>query len=265
MELENATKKEKKTSKTKKSKKEISSEEETDEEEDYKIESESSDSEGTSAGSSETESEGEVIIKKKKETSNKRKRLATPEKTKGKKLKKDTVTQKKDEEREGRKMDTLKQKKEEEKEEKKKEEMMSKEGETNVTDSKINQSIQPMPKETEKIYTQVEGSKTDKKTKKVVPSFDSGKVDFNLHTEDPTNINNRTVQISSGLKMQCKMMSGLQSFTTKINYPDWAALAFIKKIKDDKVFEFNVPLKDAPKIMEGIKLLIKENPRFFDS
>ncbi len=100
---------------------------------------------------------------------------------------------------------------------------------------------------------------------KVAPSFDSGKVDFNLHTEDPTNINNRTVQISSGLKMQCKMMSGLQSFTTKINYPDWAALAFIKKIKDDKVFEFNVPLKDAPKIMEGIKLLIKENPRFFDS
>lgn len=264
MELENATKKEKKTSKTKKSKKEISSEEETDEEEDYKIESESSDSEGTSAGSSETESEGEVIIKKKKETSNKRKRLATPEKTKGKKLKKDNVTQKKDEEREGGKMDTLKQKKEEEKEEKMEAEMMSKEGETNVTDSKI-KSIQPMPKETEKIYTQVEGSKTDKKTKKVVPSFDSGKVDFNLHTEDPTNINNRTVQISSGLKMQCKMMSGLQSFTTKINYPDWAALAFIKKIKDDKVFEFNVPLKDAPKIMEGIKLLIKENPRFFDS
>lgn len=264
MELENATKKEKKTSKTKKSKKEISSEEETDEEEEYKIESESSDSEGTSDGSSETESEGEVIIKKKKETSNKRKRLATPEKTKGKKLKKDNtiVTQKKDEEREGGKMDNLKQKKEEEKEEKMKEEMMSKEGETNVTDSKINQ---PMPKETEKIYTQVVGGKTDKKTKKVAPSFDSGKVDFNLHTEDPTNINNRTVQISSGLKMQCKMMSGLQSFTTKINYPDWAALAFIKKIKDDKVFEFNVPLKDAPKIMEGIKLLIKENPRFFDS
>jgi hypothetical protein len=92
-----------------------------------------------------------------------------------------------------------------------------------------------------------------------------GRVDFNLHTEDPNNIVQKTVQISTGLKLTCKMLAGATMSSGKVTYPDWAALIFQKKIKDDKCFEFNVSLKDAPKLIEGLKYIISENKTFFNS
>ena len=100
---------------------------------------------------------------------------------------------------------------------------------------------------------------------KAMPLFDSGKVDINLHTEDPTNIIPRTVQVSKGLKISCKMISGAQMFSGKITYPDWPGLVIHKKIKDGKVFEFNLNLLDAPKIITALQYIIKENPTFFNS
>ena len=98
----------------------------------------------------------------------------------------------------------------------------------------------------------------------VLPNFESGKVDKNLFSEDPNNIITKTVQINTGLKLSCKMISGVTVSSSKTQYPDWAALIFQKKIKDNKVFEFNVNLKDAPKIIEAIKFIMAENPTFFN-
>ena len=59
------------------------------------------------------------------------------------------------------------------------------------------------------------------------------------------------------------MLAGATLSSGKVTYPDWAALIFQKK--DEKCFEFNLSLKDAPKIVEGLKFLISENKKFFSS
>ena len=71
----------------------------------------------------------------------------------------------------------------------------------------------------------------------VLPNFEFGKVDKNLFSEDPNNIITKTVQINTGLKLSCKMISGVTVSSSKTQYPDWAALIFQKKIKDTICFD----------------------------
>ena len=114
-----------------------------------------------------------------------------------------------------------------------------------------------------------EPEKNEKKGKSkmgpALPNFESGKVDKNLFSEDPNNIIAKTILINTGLKLSCKMISGVAISSNKTQYPDWAALVFQKKIKDNKVFEFNVNLKEAPKIIEAIKYIMAENQTFFNN
>ena len=69
-----------------------------------------------------------------------------------------------------------------------------------------------------------------------LPNFESGKVDKNLFSEDPNDIIAKTILINTGLKLSCKMISGVTISSNKTQYTDWAALVFQKKIKDNKVF-----------------------------
>ena len=233
MEIDNVCEKSsRKTSKdSKKNKEEEENSEESEIESDYEPQhSEESDS-GSSSGE---ESQAEVIAQKKKETSLKRKRSHV-EKEKNKQSGNESERKKK---------------------------KSTKRIKTDV------QPEQPMPEgektfDTPSIAPNDDEKKTDVTTvKKPALSF-GGHVDFNLHTEDPNNIITKTVQISNGLKMTCKMVNGAQVSSGKQSYPDWAALIFQKKIKDDKCFEFNVNLKDAPRIVEGINYMVEQNPKFF--
>lgn len=221
---QNAKKRERETKKVSFQKEEVSS---SDSESDYEPNELEMSNSGSSSGS---ESEAEVIVEKKKKTSNKRKRAQVDEK-----------------EEEPKKMD-------------KKIKKMKKDLETS----------QPMNAEGEKTYEdlkvdekKVENDKKSKKTSPPAILFDTGRVDFNLDTENPNNIITKTVQISTSLKMTCKMVAGAAMSSGRISYPDWAALVFKKKIKDGKCFEFNVSLKDAPRIVEGLKYIIEENKKFF--
>ena len=220
---QDAKKRERETKKVSFQKEDISSSEDNSES-DYEPDEVAMSNSGSSSGS---ESEAEVIVEKKKKTSNKRKRTQVDEKEKidkkNKKMKKDVL-----------------------------------------------ETSQPMNAEGEKTYEDLKvDEKTDekdKKSKKTSPPailFDTGRVDFNLDTENPNNIITKTVQISTSLKMTCKMVAGAAMSSGRISYPDWAALVFKKKIKDGKCFEFNVSLKDAPRIVEGLKYIIDENKKFF--
>ena len=80
--------------------------------------------------------------------------------------------------------------------------------------------------------------------KKLPILFDSGTADFNLDTENPNNIIQKTFQISAGLKMTCKLLAGAKMSSGKVIYPDWAPLIFQNKIKDNKWSELNLSLKD---------------------
>ena len=243
IEQENGQKKGKTSKKSRKSKEEVSETETEASESEY----DTTDVEGTVSGSSSgEESEAEVIVEKKKAASLKRKRSHPP--TKLTQLVADKTDERKendDETKADRKKKshpTKRQKKSDEKE-------------------------QPLAAEGEKTFKDEEGIEVKKiaPTKKSPILFDSGRVDFNLDTENPNNIIQKTVQISTGLKMTCKMLAGATMNSGKVSYPDWAALIFQKKIKDEKCFEFNLSLKDAPKIVEGLKFLIGENKKFFNS
>ena len=223
-----------KTKRETKKEKVVSKEEvSTDSEDDYEPNDAEVSDDGSSSGSESSETEAEeVIIEKKKKTSEKRKRSHADKQRKDdpKKIKK----MKKDKE----------------------------------------EDSQPMPSEGEKTFEGVlqdekkceKEEKEGKKGKKTLTSatmFDAGRVDFNLDTENPNNIIAKTVQISTSLKVACKMVAGAAMSSGRISYPDWAALVFKKKIKDGKCFEFNVSLKDAPRIVEGLKYIIEENKKFF--
>ncbi len=51
--------------------------------------------------------------------------------------------------------------------------------------------------------------------------------------------------------------------TNTMSYSDYAALSFVRKMRDDRAFEFNLPLNLAPAIIEGLQLIMNDNPRFF--
>jgi hypothetical protein len=225
---------EKKTSRKTKKDKEESEEEVSGSESEYgPTESE----ESTSGSSSEEEmSESEKIVEKKKESSLKRKRGAS---SSSKKTAEKSAAEKSKVEAEKVKPPAKKQKKEE-----------------------VPKDL-GCPIEGEKSFKTKEASTTTALSKKPPTNFDVGRVDFNLHTEDPNNIVQKTVQISNSLKLTCKMLAGATVSAGKVTYPDWAALIFQKKVKDDKCFEFNISLRDAPKLIDGLKYIIEENKTFF--
>ena len=250
IEQDNGQKKGKTSKKSRKSKEEVSETETEASETEY----DTTDVKGTVSGSSSgEESEAEVMVQKKKAASLKRKRSHLP--TKLTQLVGVAVSDKTDErpetDDEANRMKADRKKK----------------SHPTKRQKKSDEKEQPLAAEGEKTFNNDEGNEVKKivPTKKSPILFDSGRVDFNLDTENPNNIIQKTVQISTGLKMTCKMLAGATMSSGKVSYPDWAALIFQKKIKDEKCFEFNLPLKDAPKIVEGLKFLISENKKFFNS
>ena len=242
MEVEYDGQKKRKTIKSTKSKEEVSETETETETDEY----EPTDSEGSISGETTgEESEAEVIVQKKKKASLKRKRENSDKKTEVAEQKKTSHNSRK---------------------KSKKDDVVEKKSDGKKSDEK---NEQPLPNEGENEFQLVVDDEVKKTTpsptKKVAVLFDSGMVDFNLDTENPNNIVPKTVKISTGLKLTCKMLAGATMSSGKVTYPDWAALIFQKKIKDEKCFEFNLSLKDAPKIVEGLKFLIGENKKFFNS
>lgn len=121
-------------------------------------------------------------------------------------------------------------------------------------------------------FTKKSTSHTDKKSTKSVkkddtlqkkesPLFNDKNADLNLFLDAPENVIPRKVKLSSNILLSCKMISP-EGKNNTLNF-DYAAMIFHRKIKEDKSFEFNLPLSLAPKIIEGIQFLIKENPNFF--
>jgi hypothetical protein len=54
------------------------------------------------------------------------------------------------------------------------------------------------------------------------------------------------------------------SAASALNF-DYAAIAFIRKTKNDKIFEFNIPLAVLDKLVEALQIIKKDNAKFFNS
>lgn len=94
--------------------------------------------------------------------------------------------------------------------------------------------------------------------------YNDKNVDFNLYNEAPEHIKNVKIKISSNVVMLCRMIEATGNTSQGLTY-DYAAISFVRQSKNGKAYEFNLPLNLAPSIQKGISLLIKSNPKFFES
>ena len=72
----------------------------------------------------------------------------------------------------------------------------------------------------------------------------------------------KKIRIDKFVILQCKMIEGGKG-AGRVGYPDYAALSFLRKTKDDNAFEFNLPLKVAFNLIDALNLIIKDNPKYF--
>jgi hypothetical protein len=104
----------------------------------------------------------------------------------------------------------------------------------------------------------------DKKKTREGPVFNDKNLDYNLYSNDPDNVVSKKIKISNNVIMTCRMIDGSEGRKTAAAYSyDYAALSFLRKTKDEKAFEFNLPLNLAPNIIEALKLIMNDNPKFF--
>jgi hypothetical protein len=121
---------------------------------------------------------------------------------------------------------------------------------------------QPQQGENEKEFDV--NSLSDKKKTREAPVFNDKNLDYNLFQNAPENVISKKIKISSNVIMTCRMIDGSEGRKTASSFmQDYAALSFLRKTKDEKAFEFNLPLNLAPNIMEALKLIMNDNPKFF--
>jgi hypothetical protein len=104
-----------------------------------------------------------------------------------------------------------------------------------------------------------------KKVTREAPVFNDKNLDYNLFSSDPDNVISKKIKIASNVIVTCRMMEGNDGRKTANAYefPPYAALSFLRKTKNEMAFEFNLPLVLAPKIIEALKLMMNDNPKFF--
>lgn len=102
----------------------------------------------------------------------------------------------------------------------------------------------------------------EKKKGREGPVFNDKNLDYNLFNNDPDNVVAKKIKISQNVIVQCSMVDGSEKGRNAA-FQDYAALSFLRKTKDEKAFEFNLPLGLAPNIIEALKLIIQDNPKFF--
>jgi len=98
--------------------------------------------------------------------------------------------------------------------------------------------------------------------KKELPDFSDKNVDVNLYNDDPNTVTLKRIKVSENVVVSCKMISVNQK---QANGFDYAAIVFARKGKTEKAFEYNLPLNLAPKLVTALNIIIKENPKFFQS
>jgi hypothetical protein len=106
----------------------------------------------------------------------------------------------------------------------------------------------------------------DKKGKKVTKKepalFNDKNLDYNLIENDANNVISRKIKVSNNLLITCKMIEGSGEGKGGLTY-DYAALTFQRKTKDEKSFDFNMPLSLCPSIIRALTHIIEDNPKFF--
>jgi len=82
--------------------------------------------------------------------------------------------------------------------------------------------------------------------------FDELRVDVDLSNND---VASKRIKLAPNLMIERKIVEVKEENSKKFSYP---ALVFLRKTKDGKIFEFNVPIILARKLCEAVKSLAPE-------
>lgn len=111
----------------------------------------------------------------------------------------------------------------------------------------------------EKSHSEVGDTNGSKPGKKEPQLFNDKNVDIDLHNS-PESIISRRIRLNANYILTCRTNIYNTQDGAAIEY---ASIVFQKKGKEGKLNESYVPLELAPKIIAGLKEIMKENPKYF--
>lgn len=103
----------------------------------------------------------------------------------------------------------------------------------------------------------ISSTSQSKRKKKDYDMFDESNIIIDMSNE---NIKPKKIKITSTLLLECRTVVVDEPDKKKFSYP---GIVFIRKMKDDKCFEFNIPLAIASRVVNAIEIMMndKNNPK----
>lgn len=93
---------------------------------------------------------------------------------------------------------------------------------------------------------------TPKKKKRTAEMFDDSNIKIDMSND---NIKPQKIKLTSNLLIECRTIVVDEPDKRKFSYP---GIVFIRKIKDDKCFEFNIPLAIANRVINAIEIMVND-------
>lgn len=97
--------------------------------------------------------------------------------------------------------------------------------------------------------------------KKEAPVFSDKNCDYDLFNNAAANVIPRKIKLSSNVIITCRMIEQIEGKALTYDYP---AITLQRKTGNGKLYEFNLPMGLAPKIIEAVQLIMKDNTKFFN-
>jgi hypothetical protein len=98
--------------------------------------------------------------------------------------------------------------------------------------------------------------KTSAKRKRKAEMFDDSNVKIDMSVDS---IKPQKIKLTSNLLIECRTITVDEPDKRKFSYP---GIVFIRKMKDDKCFEFNIPLAIASRVISAIEIMTNERNNF---
>jgi hypothetical protein len=117
---------------------------------------------------------------------------------------------------------------------------------------KAKASIAPKPEKRK----HCKDKKTSAKRKRKAEMFDDSNVKIDMSND---NIKPQKIKLTSNLLIECRTIVVDEPDKKKFSYP---GIVFIRKMKDDKCFEFNIPLAIASRVISAIEIMTNEKNNF---
>jgi len=86
--------------------------------------------------------------------------------------------------------------------------------------------------------------------------FDDSNVKIDMSVDS---IKPQKIKLTSNLLIECRTITVDEPDKRKFSYP---GIVFIRKMKDDKCFEFNIPLAIASRVISAIEIMTNERNNF---